>query len=345
MKTDYLKMVTETDGRKIRQVSTELRPVDYLGAMMVRWGIRRDKYRVSPGLYSVGTPDTRSDVFVTSNYKLSFDHLRKSLSGIDCWILVLDTKGVNVWCAAGKGVFSTDELVFRIQESNLGTLVEHRRIVVPQLGATGVSAFKVKEATGFNVKFGPVRAMDIKDYLLAGYKATVEMRKVEFNFYDRLKLIPNDFVQGKLVLFGSLAMVLILSVITKTGISFGLALKDGLTGMLIVLLAYISGIVITPAMLPVLPFRQFFLKGLTTGFLMWIILFLAGITGNSVLGNASWLLIISTISSFMAMNFTGSSTYTSLSGVKKEMKLALPLQITFAAAGIVLSLLGKFITF
>jgi len=27
------------------------------------------------------------------------------------------------------------------------------------------------------------------------------------------------------------------------------------------------------------------------------------------------------------MNFTGSSTYTSLSGVKKEMKTALPLQI------------------
>jgi hypothetical protein len=272
MNTNYISQVTETDGRKISQVSSELRPSDYLGAMMVRWGISRDNYRVSPGLYSVGKPESNSDVFVTSNYKLSFDHLRKSLSGIDGWILVLDTKGVNVWCAAGKGTFSTDELVFRINESKLSTLVGHRRIIVPQLGATGVSAFKVKDATGFNVKFGPVRAADIQDYLLAGYKATDEMRKVGFNFYDRLKLIPNDFVQGKLVLFGSLALILILSVITKTGISFGLALKDGLTGILIVLLAYISGIVITPAILPFLPFRQFFLKGLTTGFLMWFIL-------------------------------------------------------------------------
>jgi acetyl-CoA decarbonylase/synthase complex subunit gamma len=45
----------------------------------------------------------------------------------------------------------------------------------------------------------------------------------------------------------------------------------------------------------------------------------------------------------MAMNFTGSSTYTSLSGVKKEMKISVPIQIGFALIGIVLQVVGKFI--
>ena len=33
----------------------------------------------------------------------------------------------------------------------------------------------------------------------------------------------------------------------------------------------------------------------------------------------AWMLIIPAISSYLAMNFTGASTYTSLSGVKKDI--------------------------
>jgi acetyl-CoA decarbonylase/synthase complex subunit gamma len=57
----------------------------------------------------------------------------------------------------------------------------------------------------------------------------------------------------------------------------------------------------------------------------------------------SWFLIITAISSFLAMNFTGSSTYTSLSGVKKEMKISVPFQIGFAFIGLVLQIVVKFI--
>jgi acetyl-CoA decarbonylase/synthase complex subunit gamma len=57
----------------------------------------------------------------------------------------------------------------------------------------------------------------------------------------------------------------------------------------------------------------------------------------------SWFFIVTTVSSFMAMNWTGSSTYTSLSGVKKEMKVSVPLQIGFALIGVVLQVVGKFI--
>ena len=111
-----------------------------------------------PGLYAVGEPDRESDVFVTANYKLSFDILRRELKGLNAWIIVLDTKGINVWCAAGKGTFGTNELINRINEINLHNVVSHRRIIIPQLGAVGVNARIVHQRTGFRVYFGPVHA-------------------------------------------------------------------------------------------------------------------------------------------------------------------------------------------
>lgn len=89
-------------------------------------------YTVDPGLYGIGDPDPESPVLVTANYKMSFDLLKRAVSGLDAWILVLDTFGINVWCAAGKGTFGTDESVDRIESSGLGDVVSHRRLIVPQ---------------------------------------------------------------------------------------------------------------------------------------------------------------------------------------------------------------------
>ena len=56
-------------------------------------------YSVPPGLRD-REPTGDSDVFVTANYKLTFDILRRELKGLHAWVLVLDTKSINVWCAA-----------------------------------------------------------------------------------------------------------------------------------------------------------------------------------------------------------------------------------------------------
>ena len=322
-------------------ISTDILIIDFLGAVMVRWGINRNNYRVNPGLYAVGTPDKLSDVFVTANYKLSFDALRKNLSEISGWILVLDTKGVNVWCAAGKGTFGTKELVNRIKLTSLERIVSHKRLILPQLGATGVAAHKVKEETGFNVHYGPVRAADIKRFISEGYRADKEMRRVTFGFKDRIKLIPNDFMYGKFYLLGAIALLFLISGLSDKGISYRDFAVDGGPSILSVLLAYIAGIVITPMFLPYIPGRRFSFKGIYSGALVFIILFLLKLTGSNIFETLSWFLIITAISSFLAMNFTGSSTYTSLSGVKKEMKFSVPFQIGFALVGIILQVIGK----
>jgi hypothetical protein len=282
-------------------------------------------------------------VFVTANYKLTFDNLRKSLAGINGWILVLDTKGVNVWCAAGKGVFSTKELVRRIRQVSLEKIINHKRLILPQLSATGVAAHKVKEETGFNVHYGPVRASDIKKFINDGYRADKEMRKVGFGFTDRLKLIPNDFMYGKFYLLGAMAFLFILSGLSEKGISYSDFRGEGGPAILKIFLAYFAGIVITPMLLPFIPGRHFSLKGFFSGTLVFLVLLLIKLSNDNALEIFSWFFIITTIASFMAMNWTGSSTYTSLSGVKKEMKIFIPLQIGFAVTGIVLQVIGKFI--
>ena len=95
----------------------------------MRWGIGRNHYQVTPGLYASGTPDADSPLLVSANYKLSFDCLRAALNGESAWLLVIDTKGINVWCAAGKGTFGTDEIVHRCQATRVSELVSHRQLI------------------------------------------------------------------------------------------------------------------------------------------------------------------------------------------------------------------------
>jgi len=301
------------------------------------------RYRVLPGIYAVGNPDRNSRVFVTANFKLTFDHLRRALNGLDAWILVLDTKGINVWCAAGKGTFSTKEVVRRIRIHHLDQIVDHRKIILPQLGATGVAAHEVKKMTGFSVIYGPVKANDIKAFLEAGLKATESMRLVTFPTVERFKLIPVDIFYAKYYMLAVPAIFLLLSGFTFGKYSIDLAFSSGWKTTINLLTGYFTGCIITPALLPWIPFRRFSWKGLTIGWLAAILLAFWGMLGTNMPEIISWFLIIGGLSSFMAMNFTGSSTFTSLSGVRKEMKTALPVQISLVSLGFAGWILTRFI--
>jgi acetyl-CoA decarbonylase/synthase complex subunit gamma len=340
MKKKYVTGVVDTPAGKVEQVSATWSRADVMQTIKVRWSFGRMNYRVKQGLYAVGNPGSESDVFVTANFKLSFDHLRRSLGGLDAWILVLDTKGINVWCAAGKGTFGTKEITFRIKAHELHKIVSHRQVIVPQLGAPGISAHEVKEKTGFKVIYGPVRSNDIKNFIQNGYRATPEMRRVNFTLWDRLKLIPVELAYGKYYLLLIPAVFFILSGLNSHGFSVDTAWHNGGRAVVNLFAAYVSGCVITPVLLPWIPFKRFSLKGLTAGWLISILFFYWGFLGGNIFEAVSWLLIIGGVSSFIAMNFTGSSTFTSLSGVRKEMKLSLPVQIGFASAGFI----GWFIT-
>lgn len=298
---------------------------------MVRWGIGRSRYRVAPGLYSVGSPDGGSPVLVTANYKLSFDFLRRELGGLDAWILVLDTRGINVWCAAGKGTFGTGELVNRIRLTNLHERVSHRRLILPQLGAPGVAGFKVKQETGFNALFGPVRASDIREYLDAGMKASPGMRVVTFNLRDRLAVVPTEIVTALryfLIVLAGLAL--------WRAIAGGFSARALFMESVPLLGALVVGTVLSPVLLPWIPFRSFALKGWLLGILWALaISFARGAGAAWTAGNA---LLLPAISAYLSLNYTGNTTFTSQSGVNREIRLfARPIAISGIFGALVLA--------
>lgn len=341
--TPWIVGLINTPAGLIPQITTRLTFQDILGTWRVRWNIGRMNYQVSPGLYAVGNPDASSPVLVSANYKMSFDRLRKELDGLDLWVLVLDTKGINVWCAAGKGTFGTKELVDRIATVRLKEIVSHRKIILPQLGAPGVSAHEVFKLSGFKVFYGPIRSRDIPRYLQAGMKATPAMREVQFGIIDRLVLTPVELVallKPGLILLGFLFVINAIFHFTEP--FFGL-LSRSIFDFIPYLGAGILGAVIVPVLLPYIPGRAFSLKGWFMG-LIWAIIYLWFISPVAHwITAATYLLLLPPIVSYLAMNFTGSTTFTSLSGVLSEMKIAVPAQIISAGCGILFMIGNLFI--
>ncbi len=311
---------------RIPQVKTTLERSDLFGRWQMRWGIGRMRYQVTPGIYALGTPGAESPVLVSANYKLSFDIVRRSMHGRSAWILVIDTQGINVWCAAGKGTFGTDEIVRRVNATRLEEIVSHRTLVVPQLGAPGVAAHEVKKRCGFSVAYGPVQARDLPDFLDAGMKATPAMRQVGFGTLERFVLTPVELVgMGKKSLWVALAL-LILGGIGPDIFSLHGALVRGGTAILVFLTSLLAGAVLTPVLLPWVPGRAFSVKGAIVGGAAALLAlpFLAPSLG--VLCSLAALLLSASVSSYCAMNFTGSTTFTSPSGVQKEMRRYIPFQ-------------------
>jgi hypothetical protein len=310
-------------------VTSELSTDDRREHVAIRLGYHRMDHKVEPGLYRLGDPVRSSPVFVTSNYKLSFDALRSSLKGAPSYLLVLDTKGINVWCAAGKGTFGTDEIEARIKATGLKDVVDHRRLVLPQLGAPGVCAHEVKRRTGFTVEYGPVRAEDLPAYISAG-KATPEMRQVRFDLRDRAVLVPVEMKNYLLwaVLAGLLATLLL-----------------GWEGLAAVAVLFLTGTVLFPLLLPFLPFKAFSAKGFVLGAVVAVAFALASVwaEGGSLdpsilLPAVAWALLISPWVAYLALNFTGSSTLTSRTGVRKEIFRYIPLMAVTFIIGVVLML-------
>ncbi len=265
-------------------------------------------------MYSLGKPDSDSPVFVTANYTLSFDALRSALT-MDCYILALDTKGVNVWCAAGKGTFGTEEIVNRVESTNLGQIVGVRKLILPQLGAPGVAAHMVKKLCRFKVEYGPVYAADIPEYMKER-KATPEMRRVRFTLWDRITLVPLELVH---VIIPTLAVACLLYILAGP-----LAASSAIV-------ASFAGAVVFPILLPWIPGHDFSVKGLILGgvaavpFAVISLSGAGGTTGYGSLGRAlCYLAGMPPVTAFLALNFTGSTTFTSPSQVKMEILNYIP---------------------
>jgi hypothetical protein len=188
-----------------------------------------------------------------------------------------------------------------------------------------------------------VYAKDIHEYVQNGYRATQSMRTVRFNLVDRLVLTPVEIVQ-----MGKPFLIYILSLFILFGLHpSGILFKDAWYGsyhfVLLGAVSVLSGAFLTPIALPLIPFKAFSLKGLICGIVtvaLYHALFI-GFTGQGVLQTALIFTAFPVLSSYVALNFTGATPFTSISGVKKELKYALPFYILVGTASVALFILHK----
>jgi hypothetical protein len=313
----------------IKSITSNITLANLWDHLLARWGVKRNQHLVEPGLYSLGNPTPESPVFATANYTLSFDALRSALAGIAGYIMVLDTKGINVWCAAGKGTFGTDELVHRIEATALHKVVNHRVLILPQLGASGVAAHEVLKRSGFTVEYGPVRAADLPEYL-KNHRATPEMRRVRFSLADRAVLIPVELVH-----------VLLPMVIAAVVVFF-------LGGILVsasTVAAILAGVVLFPILLPWLPTSDFSVKGFILGGLValpFALRIFLGAPDSLWWPRAGWALIfllaMPPVTGYLSLNFTGSTPFTSRSGVRREIFAYTPVMASMFGTSILLAI-------
>lgn len=315
---------------------------DHLGAIGARTGFTRNDYKITPGLYCLGEANKNSPVLVTANYKLSFDALRRQLSGQSVWILVIDTRGINVWCAAGKGTFSAEEIAYQVQRAQLDQIVSHRELLLPQLSACGVAAHELKRLCGFRGRFGPILAADLPEFLRTG-ECSERMRTVTFTLGERAVLVPLELCMLWKQLGLATALFFLLSGISPAFFSPGLAQSRGTDLLVATLAALLAGAVFTPLLLPWVPFRQFWLKGTVMGGLAAVLLPFFGLAPAAPLDRMAVFLWICGCSAYLAMNFTGSTPFTSLSGVAREMRTGLAFQISSTALALLFWLAGPFV--
>jgi NAD-dependent dihydropyrimidine dehydrogenase PreA subunit len=143
---------------------------------------------VRTGLRAVGRPGRESPVVLTGNYDLTVRRVLRALAGLDAWLVVANSRGVNVWCASSGGHLTTHQVVTALKVSGLENRVVHRTVILPQLAATGVEGKEVRRRTGWIVRFGPAHAADIPAYLAADCRKDEAMRRVRFGVGERLAM-------------------------------------------------------------------------------------------------------------------------------------------------------------
>jgi hypothetical protein len=201
------------------------------------------------------------------------------------------------------------------------------------LGAPGVAAHEVRRQTGFRVVYGPVRATDIPVFLRNGMKADADMRTVRFRLGDRLAVVPVELIVSVKYALSVAATFAVVAGWRNGGWAWSTLQTQGAIAAAWALGGYVLVGAAVPGLLPWLPGRAFSLKGACVGLLAWLLLWALGPYTRAI-DLTAWLILLCVMASFMGLNFTGASTYTSLSGVKKETRLAVPMM----AAGLLAAL-------
>lgn len=140
------------------------------------------------GLVEIGHPGRNSPVFLTGNYHLTVQRVKRALRGWDAHLVVANSRGINVWCAAAGGHFSNHDVISALKTSGVEDVVGHRNVILPQLAASGVETKAISQRAGWKVIWGPVYAKDIPDFLKEDHRKNMRMREAQFPLIQRIEM-------------------------------------------------------------------------------------------------------------------------------------------------------------
>ncbi|MBN2257966.1 MAG: hypothetical protein JW704_09095 [Anaerolineaceae bacterium] len=315
------------NNSEIPSVSSKISPKDHVAHLLFHLHLGRERLQVVPGLYALGTPTAGSPVIVTTNNMIKFDALRSALIGLDIYFLVLDTQGRDNWFMTGKSAFATDELIRRVKKSGLKDIVNHNKLILPELAESSFNDQLVNERCNFNLEYGPERAYDLPEYLETR-QLTPEMQMVRYNLWERVGLIPTEFFNFLIPIALAFAFVYILG---------------GLLPALATAVAIVAGILLFPLVLPWLPYKDFSTKGFTLGLLVTLPFSLAIVCRNpfewiSIITAIVLLIFLPPVTAFISLNFTGSTAFNKHSKIKEELVTYIPIHMILFGAGILMML-------
>jgi NAD-dependent dihydropyrimidine dehydrogenase PreA subunit len=159
----------------------------YFLASIIETALRLFPFPTRTGLIRIGNPDRTSPVLLTCNYHLTVLRVKRELKGMNAYLLVANSRGINVWCSATGGLFTNHDVISVLKTSGIEKLVDHRSVILPQLAATGIELRTILKKTGWRATFGPVYIKDIRAFLSGGEKSR-RMREVQFDSRQRLEM-------------------------------------------------------------------------------------------------------------------------------------------------------------
>ena len=150
--------------------------------------MRMFPFPTKTGYQKIGNPDKDSPVLLSCNFHLTILRLKKATRGLNYHLLVANSKGINVWCAATGDSLNNHSVISVIKTSGIENKVNHKKIILPQLAAPGIESKVIQKSVGWRIIWGPVDAKDIPAFFELNYKKTDEMKQIEFRFIQRIEM-------------------------------------------------------------------------------------------------------------------------------------------------------------
>lgn len=310
-----------------------------------------DHVAIEPGIYVSSQTGPGSPILVTANYEYTYNKLMNDLarSNINAWVLCVDSRGINVWCAARGGDFGNKQLVEAVQATGIAGITGSKVLILPQLAAGGIEVPKLPKNTAlfpFSVKFGPVWSKDLPEYLASKpARKPASMKLAEFTLQHRLIAGLTHFTFSARMIF---LLPTVLLVIVGLGL---LSLWTGAAAILrfiieLWLSLFITNFILLAITYPITRFtRNFIVKGFMMGVFNAILVGLV----MMLLFPPTFLLTWNTafnfwIGFFSTMSFSGYTMDTSPREIDSQYLRFQVLNISFLALGIILSVIGIILT-